>query len=224
MNLLISKLAGWGAVEPRNGGKDEKVRGNGNGIDGSGPKSQGRITLGRRQGSDTEREDTTAEWSLNSLDGKEAAYFAACRAALANYPCPKCLVSKVDLHRITGGFRLRTSKTMKAVVVKAFSSRTKKEKEDLLKSYGLHGIMHFLWEYRFSDPYLAYLYDTLHSDNLGGWGHHLWPLLLEVLESLKQKGPLAETTFFLALFNCYLQMTPLFTAYERISVAESLLA
>ncbi|KAK6974245.1 hypothetical protein R3P38DRAFT_2812160 [Favolaschia claudopus] len=60
MNLLISKLAGWGAVEPRNGGKDEKVGGNGNGIDGSGPKSQGRITLGRRQGSDTERGLTAA--------------------------------------------------------------------------------------------------------------------------------------------------------------------
>ncbi|KAK7013509.1 hypothetical protein R3P38DRAFT_2546174, partial [Favolaschia claudopus] len=42
---------------------------------------------------------------IGSLDGKEAAYFAACRAALANYPCPKCLISKVDLHRITGDFQ-----------------------------------------------------------------------------------------------------------------------
>ncbi|KAJ7318563.1 hypothetical protein DFH08DRAFT_714586, partial [Mycena albidolilacea] len=43
-----------------------------------------------------------------------------------------------------------------------------------------------------SHPYAAYSYDTLHSDDLGKWGHHLWPLLLEELEKLKQKGPFAE--------------------------------
>ncbi|KAJ7076256.1 hypothetical protein B0H15DRAFT_790797 [Mycena belliarum] len=52
---------------------------------------------------------------INSLDGKEAAYFNACRAALANFPCPKCLVSKADLHRITSSFTIRTSATMKAL-------------------------------------------------------------------------------------------------------------
>ncbi|KAK6984654.1 hypothetical protein R3P38DRAFT_2418025, partial [Favolaschia claudopus] len=41
---------------------------------------------------------------IDSLDGKEAAYFNACRAALANHPCPKCLVFKTDLHKITGDF------------------------------------------------------------------------------------------------------------------------
>ncbi|KAJ7656193.1 hypothetical protein B0H17DRAFT_956145, partial [Mycena rosella] len=126
-------------------------------------------------------------------DGKEAAYFNACRAALANFLCPTCLVPHSDLHRITSTFKLRITTTMKAVVVRALKKRTKGDREDLLKSYGLHGIEHFLWEFRFSDPYAAYSYDTLHSDDLGKWGAHLWPLLLEKLEELKAKGPFAET-------------------------------
>ncbi|KAJ7899708.1 hypothetical protein B0H13DRAFT_2234203 [Mycena leptocephala] len=94
---------------------------------------------------------------INSLDGKEAAYFNACRAALALYPS--------------------------AVVVKALKKQTKKDKERILQSYGLHGVEHFLWDFRFSDPYAAYGYDTLHSDDLGKWGGHLmrrfprWPNL-----------------------------------------------
>ncbi|KAJ7092944.1 hypothetical protein B0H15DRAFT_938487 [Mycena belliarum] len=129
---------------------------------------------------------------ISSLDGKEAAYFNACRAALANFPCPKCLVHKADLHKITGSFELRTSATMKATVVKAMKKATKTKTEDILKSFGLHGVKHFLWDFRFSDPYAAYSYDTLHSDDLGKWGHHLWPLLLDALENLQQKGTFAE--------------------------------
>ncbi|KAJ7105815.1 hypothetical protein C8R44DRAFT_886281 [Mycena epipterygia] len=81
---------------------------------------------------------------------------------------------------------------MKAVAVRALKKKTKVDKENLLKSYGLNGIEHFLWDFRFSDPYAAYSYDTLHSDDLGKWGAHLWPLLLEKLEELKAKGPFAE--------------------------------
>ncbi|KAF8214604.1 hypothetical protein K438DRAFT_1562992 [Mycena galopus ATCC 62051] len=127
-----------------------------------------------------------------SLDGKEAAYFNACRAALANYPCPKCLVHHCELHKLTKIFKLRTTATMKAIVLKARRISTKTGKEELLKNHGLHGIKHFLWGFRFSDPYAAYSYDTLHSDDLGKWGHYLWVLLLEVLEELQGKGSLAE--------------------------------
>ncbi|KAJ6451401.1 hypothetical protein C8R45DRAFT_1124863 [Mycena sanguinolenta] len=135
---------------------------------------------------------------IDSLDGKEAAYFCACRAAKANFPCPKCLVHKSCLHNITGTFKLRTTPTMKAVVVKAMKCKTKTKKADILKGYGLHGVTHFLWNFRFSDPYAAYSYDTLHSDDLGKWGHHLWPLLLEELENIKQKGAFAEKANFSA--------------------------
>lgn len=75
-----------------------------------------------------------------SLDGKEATYFNACRAALANFPCPKCLVHKSDLHRITSNFQLRTTPTMKAVVLKASKTKTKTDKEAILKNSGLHDV------------------------------------------------------------------------------------
>ncbi|KAJ7166717.1 hypothetical protein C8R46DRAFT_996401 [Mycena filopes] len=127
-----------------------------------------------------------------SLDGKEAAYFNACRAALANHPCPKCLVHRCDLHKLSKRFELRTRATMKAVVREASRSSTKAGKEDILKKHGLHGIDHFLWAFRFSDPYAAYSHDTLHSDDLGKFGHHLWPLTLDVLEELGGKSTFAK--------------------------------
>ncbi|KAJ6493758.1 hypothetical protein DFH09DRAFT_1337978 [Mycena vulgaris] len=127
---------------------------------------------------------------MDSLDGKEAAYFNACRAALANHPRPKCLVHKDDLSELLKAFKGRTTDTMKAVVETALNAVTKTEKEAILKKNGLHG--HFLWGFRFSDPYAAYSYDTLHSDDLGKWGHHLWPLLLDALQDIGGKGTFAQ--------------------------------
>lgn len=77
---------------------------------------------------------------ISSLDGKEAAYFNTCRAALANFPCPKCLVNKCDLHKITSQFELRTTPAMQAVVTRASKQNTKTEKENILKDYGLHDV------------------------------------------------------------------------------------
>ncbi|KAJ7031237.1 hypothetical protein C8F04DRAFT_1211531 [Mycena alexandri] len=139
--------------------------------------------------------------AICSLDGKEAAYFNACRAALANHPCPKCLVHKCDLHRLMETFKLCTPVTMKAAVRRATKAPTKTEREAILKKNGLHGIDHFLWDFRFSDPYTAYSYDTIHSDDLGKWGHHLWPLLLDVLEGLSGKSTFAEKWPGLKHFN-----------------------
>ncbi|KAF7331235.1 hypothetical protein MKEN_00000400 [Mycena kentingensis (nom. inval.)] len=129
---------------------------------------------------------------INSLDGKEAAYFNACRAALAICCCPKCLVRKEMLHRITARFKLRTSKTMKAVIKRVSRQTTKGAREDILKEYGLHNTQHFLWGFRFSDPYAAYSYDTLHSDDLGKWRDHLWEPLLDAIEGLDLSGQLAR--------------------------------
>jgi hypothetical protein len=75
-----------------------------------------------------------------SLDGKEAAYFNACRAALANFPCPTCLVSKEDLHKIATIFKLRTISNMRATFLKASRAPNKAEKEKLLKNKGLHDV------------------------------------------------------------------------------------
>ncbi len=153
---------------------------------------------------------------IESQDAEEAAYFCGCRAAGANYPCPKCLVFHSDLHNIAGKFaELRTPENMKAVIVLASKAKTKGAREKILKDHGLHNVevsriskelsvfhsdahhhtamaQHFLWDFKFSDPYRAYSYDTLHSDDLGKWGKHLWVLLLVVLEALGGKGKLTK--------------------------------
>ncbi|KZT29211.1 hypothetical protein NEOLEDRAFT_1086238 [Neolentinus lepideus HHB14362 ss-1] len=127
---------------------------------------------------------------IESVDGEEAANFCACRAALANYPCPKCLVHKSQLHNITGSYEQRTSASMSAVLHEARQASNATAKDNILKDFGLHDIKHFLWRFRFSDPYSAISYDTLHSDDLGKWGDHLWELLLQVLEEGGVKGRL----------------------------------
>ncbi|KAK6974980.1 hypothetical protein R3P38DRAFT_3335293 [Favolaschia claudopus] len=81
---------------------------------------------------------------------------------------------------------------MKAIVKKALKAKTHAKKEAILMDAGLRCIKHFLWYFRFGDPYAAYVYDTLHSDDLGKLAKHLWLLLLEQLEDLKQKGPFAQ--------------------------------
>lgn len=46
----------------------------------------------------------------------------------------------------------------------------------------------FFWHIRNSCPYRAYSYDTLHSDDGGKWGKHIWPLVLDVLGKSGMKG------------------------------------
>ncbi|KAH9970785.1 hypothetical protein BGW80DRAFT_1438007 [Lactifluus volemus] len=127
---------------------------------------------------------------IESQDGEEASYFCACRAATANYPCPKCLVHKSELHCITKSFEPRTSESMRSVLERASQATSKAAKEKILQDHGLHDINHFLWDFQFSDPYRASSYDTLHSDDLGKWGKHMWPLVFDVLEDRKSLGRL----------------------------------
>jgi hypothetical protein len=73
-----------------------------------------------------------------SLDGEEACAISACRAALAIYPCPRCLVHKRDLHQITKVFPARTVSGMRQVFEKAADASTKTERECILRGVGLH--------------------------------------------------------------------------------------
>ena len=133
--------------------------------------------------------------------------FRFCWCGHANYLCPKCLVHKNHLHDITGTFEPRTSESMHAVIQNASWAETKTDKEKILQAFGLHDIQvhsnhwvgfafknvysqHSFWEFRFSDPYAASCYDTLHSDDLGKWGKHMWELLPFVLGDLGKKGEL----------------------------------
>ena len=66
-------------------------------------------------------------------------------------------------------------------------------------------MQHFLWEFRFSDPYKAISYDTLHSDDLGKWGKHLWALLLKVLEDAGAKGNVTKRCMMLVFPSLFLR-------------------
>ncbi|CAK5266720.1 unnamed protein product [Mycena citricolor] len=124
-----------------------------------------------------------------SLDFEEAWNFTACRSNRANFPCPRCLIPQELLGRLTGDavhmVPPRTSQSMRHVVDLSRRARTAGEREKILKDHGLHNIVHFMWNFRFCDPYLAVAYDLLHFDESGKWGHHGWKLVLEVLGQLK---------------------------------------
>jgi len=77
---------------------------------------------------------------IESQDAEEAAYFCGCRAARATHPCPKCLVSHSELHKVSANFTLRTPTNMRAALWKVASAKTKGEKQRILVEYGLHDI------------------------------------------------------------------------------------
>ncbi|KAL1754470.1 hypothetical protein FB107DRAFT_275798 [Schizophyllum commune] len=126
---------------------------------------------------------------MASMDGKEAARFTGCKSHNANFPCPKCLVHKLDLDDITTTkYRNRTTKRMKIILADAQAAPSATARAEILKNNGLHNVKHFAWDMAFSDPYRALSYDTLHSDDLGKWGDHLWELLLKVVATIED-GP-----------------------------------
>ncbi|KAJ6461691.1 hypothetical protein C8R45DRAFT_841971, partial [Mycena sanguinolenta] len=122
---------------------------------------------------------------IESLDFEEAWNFTCCRAGRAKFPCPRCLVSQEMLHFLQRTFEPRTSSSMRAVVRRAQNALNTTQKEKLLTEHGLHDIVHFMRNFRFSDPYQAVSYDLLHFDESGKWGHHLWPLILDLLGELR---------------------------------------
>ena len=75
---------------------------------------------------------------IEALDGEEACSACACRAALANHPCPRCLVHHNQLDLIDEQFIPRTTETMREVYRASQTASTKTAAGDILKEYGLH--------------------------------------------------------------------------------------
>ncbi|KAJ7202777.1 hypothetical protein GGX14DRAFT_570454 [Mycena pura] len=118
---------------------------------------------------------------IESMDFQELACWLAIRSAIANFPCPKCLVPKHRLAELTQPFKHRSPAAMANVVRRARKKGTKKEREVLLRNSGLHDIEQILWGFANSDPYKASSYDTLHWTDGGKFGRHLWEHVKEVL-------------------------------------------
>jgi Plavaka transposase len=77
---------------------------------------------------------------IESQNAEEVAYFCSCCAARATHPCPKCLVSHLELHKIFGNFELRTPNNMRAALQRVTSTEMKAERQCILVKYGLHDI------------------------------------------------------------------------------------
>jgi hypothetical protein len=77
-------------------------------------------------------------FAIVSVDGEEACAACACRAALALYPCPHCLVHKDSLDLLMQRFTLHSTKTMLEVYEQVVNAGTKTQVEEILKKNGLH--------------------------------------------------------------------------------------
>ena len=75
---------------------------------------------------------------IDSVDYQEAEILCAIRAALADFPCPKCLVYKLDLHLLTKPNTPRTTQSMMAIYHQGQAAATKAEKERIFQAHGLH--------------------------------------------------------------------------------------
>ncbi|KAJ7111336.1 hypothetical protein C8R44DRAFT_633102 [Mycena epipterygia] len=118
---------------------------------------------------------------IESMDFEELAAWLAIRNSRLLHPCPQCMVHHDDLHCLSQSYPARTAEAMSAALIHA-PTTSKTQRNDYLKSYGLHDFEHFLWSFAYSDPYEAAAYDCLHFFDGGIWGRHMWVLLKDYLQ------------------------------------------
>ncbi|EGO05021.1 hypothetical protein SERLA73DRAFT_149303 [Serpula lacrymans var. lacrymans S7.3] len=106
---------------------------------------------------------------VKSVDGNKSCALTATCAALAKFPCPKCLVCHDNLTKLCGNFQCRTTDNMEKVYKCSITASNKMEAEQILQAHGLHATKNFIWSLDHSDPYCSISYDKLHSDDLGKW-------------------------------------------------------
>ncbi|KAJ7709357.1 hypothetical protein B0H14DRAFT_2415016, partial [Mycena olivaceomarginata] len=121
---------------------------------------------------------------IESIDFQELAAWLGMRSSQANFPCPKCLVPMDFLAKLTQRFEHRNTASMRNIIEDARGQQTKRDKEEILRGAGLHDVEQILWEFGRSDPYKAVSYDTLHWDDGGKFGRHLWVCTKQVLKDL----------------------------------------
>lgn len=65
---------------------------------------------------------------------------ALIRGVRSLHPCPTCLVHRDELSNLSLPFALRTTAGMQAVLREARELRTKKDRDELLKNFGLRDV------------------------------------------------------------------------------------
>ncbi|KIJ50224.1 hypothetical protein M422DRAFT_245466 [Sphaerobolus stellatus SS14] len=118
---------------------------------------------------------------IDTVDGEEGYCLCGTRGVQANHICPRCLVFKGELHKLSKSFIPRTQDGRISVYNQALQASTSTARQTILKNHGLHLVGNAFWEIANSDPYLAYSYDMLHAFDSGEWGKHQWPLFRDHL-------------------------------------------
>ncbi|KAG9085669.1 hypothetical protein FRC06_003502 [Ceratobasidium sp. 370] len=112
-----------------------------------------------------------------SADYEEQIVIACNRGINAKCPCVRCLVPLEELHNLDYKADARDPSITAELIRKAQTMGVTKA-EDLLKPYSLRPVQNvFLTLGPNTNPFQALSYDTLHNDDLGRWGKHIWTLL-----------------------------------------------
>ncbi|KAG8714190.1 hypothetical protein FRC08_012260 [Ceratobasidium sp. 394] len=112
-----------------------------------------------------------------SADYEEQIIMATHRGLKALNPCVRCDTPDGELHNLAAKFKIRDPDKAEELIGEALGmAPTRAEK--FLRPYSYRPIKNaFFTLHKRTNLFAALSYDTLHNDDLGRWGKHLWPLL-----------------------------------------------
>ncbi|QRV94457.1 hypothetical protein RhiJN_22475 [Ceratobasidium sp. AG-Ba] len=106
----------------------------------------------------------------------------ACIRSMCRKPCVRCLVDLEDLFDLLLSNKPRDPAVLMSLLKQVYGLNATKTKK-LLEEEGYRPVKNaFLSLGRCTNIFEALSYDTLHNNDLGRWGHHIWPMLKEELD------------------------------------------
>ncbi|KAJ7760324.1 hypothetical protein B0H14DRAFT_3511124 [Mycena olivaceomarginata] len=120
---------------------------------------------------------------------------------------PGILIQSMDFQEIAAWLAMRSAQANFPC-----PNDTKTDRETILRSKGIHNIEPIQWDFQRSCPYKAVSYDTLHWDEGGKFGRHLWNL---IKQTLAQTGK-SE------VFDSCMAAIPRWRGFDRIKSATTL--
>ncbi|KAF8600798.1 hypothetical protein BDV93DRAFT_587670 [Ceratobasidium sp. AG-I] len=116
------------------------------------------------------------------------------------FPCTRCMIPADQLHNLRFKARPRNP-AIAAEIIRKAQRMNATQSEKLLKPYSYRPVKNvFLTLGPSTNPFAALSYDTLHNDDLGRWGKHLWVLLKTCVNN--------ESSASIALFESRIDAVP----------------
>ncbi|KAG8689331.1 hypothetical protein FRC08_010999 [Ceratobasidium sp. 394] len=121
--------------------------------------------------------------SIISADYEEQITIACNKGVSCLWPCVRCLTPDDKLHDLSFEAKLREPESLLRLL-KQVESLGVTESKSVLKEQGFRPVQNAFFSLGpRTNVFRALSYDTLHTDDLGRWGKHLWPLLKETLKA-----------------------------------------